>query len=153
MTRDEETAREIVELMVGCQCFDGVRCQGCRLISAALAAERERCAGMIKEIDGILSKLLDKYETVDALFRIKAITTAAIYSKEPPRDIVDTLAAATHGAHVAVLHGDPRRVGALNRWSWSCRCGSGSERSDMLMREAMDDHDAHIRSKGGSDAG
>lgn len=62
---------------------------------------------------------------------------------KPPKDVVEILEETNPGKHVSVLHGDMRRVGVTNRYSWSCRCGAGSKRADMTIREAQADFDSH----------
>ncbi len=61
----------------------------------------------------------------------------------PPRDIVDLIESTNKGEHVPVYHGDPRRVGVVDRWYWSCRCGSGSARMDMTIKQAHEDFARH----------
>lgn len=62
---------------------------------------------------------------------------------DPPRSVEEVLDASVPGEHVAALHGDPRRTGVVDRWSWSCRCGAGSKRADMTIFDAQADHARH----------
>lgn len=65
------------------------------------------------------------------------------------REIEDVLDSTVPGEHVAVIHGDSERVGVVNRWYWSCRCGAGSKRKDMTIAEAQRDFDDHKANRGG----
>lgn len=64
--------------------------------------------------------------------------------RAPLKDVVALIEETSEGQHVGVWHGDPRRVGVRDRWSWSCRCGSGSARKDMTLEEAREDHRRHV---------
>ena len=63
----------------------------------------------------------------------------------PLKDVVEVLEEAVPGKHVSVMHGDERVKGVPNRWSWSCRCGSGSKRADLTISEVTKDFEQHVR--------
>ena len=64
------------------------------------------------------------------------------------KDVVQLIEATNPGEHVSVMHGDEQRTGVVDRWSWSCRCGSGSKRSDMTIDEARKDFREHTDAVG-----
>jgi len=63
-------------------------------------------------------------------------------------DVVGLIEKTNPGEHVYVLHGDMKRTGVEDRYSWSCRCGAGSERNNMTVKEALKDFRDHCAEEG-----